>query len=1290
PNEAISPGTTSGGGPRCPEAIRDTIAQTRVMALEKTKTTQALEIDILKRRVKKLEKKQRSRTHKLKRLYKVGLTARVDSSKDKLSLGKDASKQERKINDIDSDEDIILVNAQDDAKMFDVTDLHGEEVFVDNDDVDKEVNVVGKLNVASIATTISVAATITTEEVTLAKKSQDKGKGIMVEEPVKPKKKEQTRLDEEAALKLQVELQVKFEKEQRLAREKAQKELEANIRKKLKDLKNKSFDYIQKIFDKAFKRLNTFEPISLELVEGSSKRAGEEIEQERSKKQKVDDDKETTKLKKLMEIIPNKEEVAIDAIPLAVKSSKIVVWKIHKKGKKSYYQMIRANENSKMYMVFNRMLKEFDNGDLEDLYNLNIKFRGGLLIKRHLNAVRITAAHIDVNTALMKQMILEPSDADREVPINETFHEQTNDELTENELKHVKADDQAIQTILLGLPEDIYVAVESCESDQDICKHRHRLTTPKQILMRLRKLIGTARHQIIRLTKLPSMTQTDQLRIDPCTTSSEDKFMPINKVRASVRINSITASQPHVITKKVVNSDFNGFSSTGVEITTKTRRPQPRSNTKNDRVPSTSKSSHIKNKEVKVEEHHMNLPLSKNKKCMSSKCNNIKLAIRNDKYEVVCAMCKQCLITTNYDVCVQNYVNNMNSHGKKQNVNVSNIIDQKKHKLYVRKSKKLGSKERLASPTSSKPGYWWSPTGKMFNIEGNLITSSESNGDNSCSSKHMIRNLKFLINFVWKFLGTVHFGNDHVAAILGFSDLQWGNILITRVYFIEGLRHNLFSVRQFYDLDLEQNGPVERRNRTLVEAARTMLIFSCAPLFLWAKAIATACYTQNCSIIHRRFNKTPYELITGRKSGISFLHVFEALCYPKNDREDIRKLGAKDGDMCMYALTVSTMEPKNFKEAITDLAWIESMQEELLQFKRLDNTVIQNKTCLVVRGYRQEEGIDFEESFTPVARMEAIRIFLAYAAHKSFIVLQMDVKTSFLHDADYAGCKDTFKSTSGGAQFLGKKLVNWSSKKQDCMALSTREAEYVSLCACCAQVLWMQTQLTDYGFHFNKIPVYYDSKSAIAISCNPTDYQLADLFTNALPVDRFNYLVRRLGELFGDIENSQCVINDFSNTLIDFFNGTATMEIPKTDQLLFLRCYKAVKNRDKFMMKAQVHVSKSFAISDVQALPQKNIIDKITHVVLVIISKKMLREIVTCQALSLLGGEEEWIGAFQEEALSATTSELRKLFVHILIFLNFTNPINLWQRLWKDMFDDIPRRLSKSIRIPEIEKNEKR
>nr|GEZ15332.1 ribonuclease H-like domain-containing protein [Tanacetum cinerariifolium] len=124
----------------------------------------------------------------------------------------------------------------------------------------------------------------------------------------------------------------------------------------------------------------------------------------------------------------------------------------------------------------------------------------------------------------------------------------------------------------------------------------------------------------------------------------------------------------------------------------------------------------------------------------------------------------------------------------------------------------------------------------------------------------------------------------------------------------------------------------------------------------------------------------------------------------------------------------------------------------------------------------------------------------------------------------------------------GDKLVSWSSKKQDCTLMSSAEAEYVSLSACCAQVLWMRTQLTDYGFYFHKIPTYCNSKAAIAISCNlvqhsrtkhidvryhfikekvekgivelffdGTEHQLADLFTKALPVEMFKYLVRRLG-----------------------------------------------------------------------------------------------------------------------------------------------------------------------------------
>ncbi|GKC06381.1 hypothetical protein Tco_0997991 [Tanacetum coccineum] len=145
-------------------------------------------------------------------------------------------------------------------------------------------------------------------------------------------------------------------------------------------------------------------------------------------------------------------------------------------------------------------------------------------------------------------------------------------------------------------------------------------------------------------------------------------------------------------------------------------------------------------------------------------------------------------------------------------------------------------------------------------------------------------------------------------------------------------------------------------------------------------------------------------------------------------------------------------------------------------------------------------------------------------------------------DADHAGCQDTRRSTSGSAQFLGDKLVSWSSKKQKCTAISSTEAEYISLSRCCAQILWMRSQLTDYGFQFNKIPLYYDNKSAIALCCNNvqhsrakhidvryhfikekmengimelyfvrTKYQLADIFTKPVPRERFNFLIKKLG-----------------------------------------------------------------------------------------------------------------------------------------------------------------------------------
>nr|GEW29615.1 hypothetical protein [Tanacetum cinerariifolium] len=298
-----------------------------------------------------------------------------------------------------------------------------------------------------------------------------------------------------------------------------------------------------------------------------------------------------------------------------------------------------------------------------------------------------------------------------------------------------------------------------------------------------------------------------------------------------------------------------------------------------------------------------------------------------------------------------------------------------------------------------------------------------------------------------------------------------------------------------------------------------------------------------------------------------------------------------DLEMCTFALTeelhqfdrrqVWELVDKPFGKSVIRLKWLWKNKKDK------DQTVIRNKERLVAKAYAQEEGIDFEESFAPVARLEAVWIFVAYAAYKSFPIYQMDVKMTFLNgplkeevyvaqpdgfvdpdhpekakyaleilhkhgmdkgqsigtpmatkpkldadlsgnpvdqtdylskirslmyltssrpdivqaylkgssfgltafsNADHTGCINTRKSTSRGIQFLGDKLISWMSKKQDYTAMSSAEAKYVVYSASYAQVMWMRTQIQDYGLNYNNIPLYCDSQLAIAISYNPIQH----------------------------------------------------------------------------------------------------------------------------------------------------------------------------------------------------------
>ncbi|GJU22107.1 retrovirus-related pol polyprotein from transposon TNT 1-94 [Tanacetum coccineum] len=446
----------------------------------------------------------------------------------------------------------------------------------------------------------------------------------------------------------------------------------------------------------------------------------------------------------------------------------------------------------------------------------------------------------------------------------------------------------------------------------------------------------------------------------------------------------------------------------------------------------------------------------------------------------------------------------------------------------------------------------------------------------------------------------------------------------------KGIEHQTSTART-----PEQNGIVERRNCALVEAARTMLSAAKVPLFFWVKAIATACFTQNHSLVIPRHKKTPYYIINGQKLSVKFFHIFGSLCYIVKDGENLEKMKEK-GDACIFVgystqsraymvynkrtkvivVTIhinfdelpqmasdhvnSDLVPKcptmeleqdslspdpQSQENVSHAAEIVTMSNELdLLFSSMFDELLNGTTPVVsksfavnatdapdkhhsleqvignpsqpirtirqletddemCKGYGQKERIDFEESFALVARLEAVWLLVAYATHKSFPIYQMDIKTSFFNeplkvemyvnqpngfvnphhpdkvnhlkkalyglkqaprawydelsnflvsigfskDSDHAGCLDTRKSTSGGIQFLrGDKLVSWSSEKQDCTSMSSTKAEY----------------------HFIKEQV---KKGLVELFFVRTEYQLADLFTKALPEDRFKYLVRRLG-----------------------------------------------------------------------------------------------------------------------------------------------------------------------------------
>ncbi|KAM6587307.1 hypothetical protein CsatA_009912 [Cannabis sativa] len=581
-----------------------------------------------------------------------------------------------------------------------------------------------------------------------------------------------------------------------------------------------------------------------------------------------------------------------------------------------------------------------------------------------------------------------------------------------------------------------------------------------------------------------------------------------------------------------------------------------------------------------------------------------------------------------------------------------------------------------------------------------------------------------------------------------------------------GFNHNFSAPRT-----PQQNGVVERKNRTIQEMARSMLNEISLPKYFWAEAVNTSCYILNRVFIRPNMNKTPYELWKGRKPNIGYFKVFGCKF------DEFWLLAMQEEINQFIRNNVWELVPRPSHQSVIGTKWVYRNKVDE------HGVIVRNKARLVAQCYNQEEGIDYEETFAPVARLESIRMLLAFACHKNFILYQMDVKSAFLNgyimeevyvsqppgfqnhkypnhvyklkkalyglkqaprawyerlstflisngfsmgkadntlfikrkskdiiivqiyvddiifgatndalceefskcmhsefemsmmgelnfflglqikqqkdgifigqtkyikdllqkfdlanaksmntpmstsikmdkdesgknvditkyrgmigsllyltasrpdilfsvglcaryqscpkeshlsavkrifryligtmnlglwypknsnfeivsysDADFAGCKTDRKSTSGTCHFLGNSLVSWFSKKQNSVALSTTEAEYIAAGSCCAQILWMKQTLKDFDIDFECTPIKCDNTSAINLSKNPilhsrakhidirhhflrdhiqrgdimldfvsTEFQLADIFTKPLSDERFSFIRRELG-----------------------------------------------------------------------------------------------------------------------------------------------------------------------------------
>ncbi|GKA76740.1 retrovirus-related pol polyprotein from transposon TNT 1-94 [Tanacetum coccineum] len=804
------------------------------------------------------------------------------------------------------------------------------------------------------------------------------------------------------------------------------------------------------------------------------------------------------------------------------------------------------------------------------------------------------------------------------------------------------------------------------------------------------------------------------------------------------------------------------LTSIGVKPTTSASGSKPSGNTKNNRITRPPRS----NQKNKVEDHSRKVKSSLNKtNSVFESISNalVKHSVKNAKFEYICAICNKCLFDANHDMCLINFVKDVNVRSKSKS-----------------KRNKMRKAWKPTRKVFTDIGYKWKPTGRFFTIVGNscpltritpkkIVHLKKTTSKSVEIPKPEIKGSNALD--VPSSSSLVNDRNDQVAKIMGYGDYQQGNAPETQIctQFLlltcerllrcllskasktkswlwhrrlshlnfgtlnklakDGLARGIPKLKfqkdhmcsacalgkskksshqpkaedtnqeKLYLLHMDLCGPmrVESINGkkyildTLFQPLfdeyfnPPTIAVSIVPVAAAPRAVDIADSPVSTSIDQdapsssipstqeqehspiisqsvEELPKTPlfhddplHEFLhedstsQGSSSNVRSSHIpFELISRWTKDHPianvigdpsrsvSTRKQLKTDAMWCYFDAFLTSVEPNNFKKSMTEPSWIDAMQEK---------------------------GIDFEESFAPVARIEAIRIFMttkfkmsmmgqmsfflglqisqspigiflnqlkyAYEIIKKYGLLTSDsvdtpmveknkldedlqgtpvdatlycgmigslmyltsnrpdliyavclcaqyhakptekhlnaVKRIFRYlkgtinmglwyskdtdmsliaysDADHAGCQDTRRSTSGSAQFLGDKLVSWSSKKQKSTAISSTKAEYIALFGCCAQILWMRSQLIDYGFQFNKIPLYCNNKSEIALCCNNvqhsrtkhidvryhfikeqveneivelyfvrTKYQLADIFTKPLPGERFNFLIKKLG-----------------------------------------------------------------------------------------------------------------------------------------------------------------------------------